>query len=399
LLGLRQEKRKGEKALNAADDKKSKKTGDPGRLIRDPVAERPQRKDVKENLTIKTEPSPELATILQRLRENEKIHQKFYILESRILSILNLQDFFEILLTEMGRIFIIPFVWLSVIKKSSLADLINPLIHSRIIIEKTQFLDKRQFDRVFANTNSPVLFSGDLSGCSVFLPGSDKYRSGSMAIAPVRIDGEIVGSLNQWDPSPRRFKPDLDTSFLDQLMIKVSLCLSNVAAHEKLKYFAFHDPLTGCLNRRAFETALSREFSRAKRHFRDLSLVFMDVDKFKQINDHYGHDVGDKALAYIAETIQSLVRDEDILARYAGDEFILILPETPAPKADILIRRVRSCLNDYPLKHKDSVIPLSVSCGISSIHSENIERAADLIKIADIALYSEKARKTSAIIP
>jgi len=111
------------------------------------------------------------------------------------------------------------------------------------------------------------------------------------------------------------------------------------------------------------------------------------------------HDVGDKALAYIAETIQSLVRDEDILARYAGDEFILILPETPAPKADILIRRVRSCLNDYPLKHKDSVIPLSVSCGISSIHSENIERAADLIKIADIALYSEKARKTSAIIP
>ena len=385
--------------MKAAETKRDKKTGAPGRFMSNSDPNPLPRQNVTEKLMIKKDPALDIEAILLRLRENEKIHQKFYILESRILSILNLQDFFEILLTEMGRIFIIPFVWLSVIKKSSLADLINPLIHSRIIIEKTQFLDKRQFDRVFGNTNSPVLFSGDLSGCSVFLPGPDKYRSGSMAIAPVRIDGEIVGSLNQWDPSPRRFKPDLDTSFLDQLMIKVSLCLSNVAAHEKLKYYAFHDPLTGCLNRRAFETALSREFSRAKRHFRDLSLVFMDVDKFKQINDHYGHDVGDKALAYIAETIQSLVRDEDILARYAGDEFILILPETPAPKADILVRRVRSCLNDYPLKLKDMVIPLSVSCGISSIHSENIERAADLIKSADIALYAEKARKTSAIIP
>jgi diguanylate cyclase (GGDEF)-like protein len=336
--------------------------------------------------------SPEMVLMIRRLRETERLQQKFHALETRILSILNLQDFFEILLTEMGRIFSVPFVWLSVIKKSMLADLINPLIESRIIIERTRFLDKREFDRIFDCKAIPMLFSGDLSGCSIFLPRSDLYISGSMAIAPVRIDGEIVGSLNQWDPSPERFEPNLDVSFLEQLMMKVSLCLSNVAAHEKLKYFAFHDPLTGCLNRRAFETALRREFSRARRHFRNLSLIFMDVDKFKQINDRHGHGAGDKALMFIAETIQSLIRDEDILARFAGDEFVLILPETPKPRAEILMQRIRSYLHQ-PLTYQDRLIPVSVSHGIASIPDNEIENASGLLKHADLALYEAKEAK------
>jgi len=385
--------------LKAAETKIDKRTGAPGRFMSTSDINPWPRQNVTEKLIKKKDPSLDIEAILLRLRETERIQQKFYALESRILSILNLQDFFEILLTEMGRIFNIPFVWLSVIKKSSLADLINPLIHSKIIIEKTQFLDKRQFDRVFGCKDSPLLFSGDLSGCSVFLPGPRKYGSGSVAIAPVHIDGEIVGSLNQWDPSLCRFEPDLDTSYLEQLMIKVSLCLSNVAAHEKLKYFAFHDPLTGCLNRRAFEAVLRREFSRAKRHFRYLSLVFMDLDKFKQINDRYGHGAGDNVLVYVAETIQSLIRDEDILARFAGDEFVLILPETSGLKADTLIRRVQSCLDTQPLQHQDILIPISISCGVASIPSEHIESAAALLKNADIALYAEKARKTRPNIP
>jgi diguanylate cyclase (GGDEF)-like protein len=386
-------------ALKAAEKREPEKTLTPGQYGRWPISKPPSGKDFTRDSSINKNPVADIVTIIQQLRETERLQQKFLALETRILSILNLQDFFEILLTEMGRIFNIPFVWLSVIKKSSLADLINPLIYSRIIIERTQFLDKREFERVFGLKYAPLLFSGDLSGCSVFLPRSDNYLSGSMAIAPVRIDGEIVGSLNQWDVSPRRFEPDLDTSFLDQLMMKVSLCLSNVAAHEKLKYFAFHDPLTGCLNRRAFESALGREFSRAKRHFRDLSLVFIDMDKFKRINDRYGHECGDNALVYVGETIQSLIRDEDILARFAGDEFVLILPETSASKADILMKRVRSCLNEQPLRYEDIVIPISVSHGIASIPDEQIDTAAAMLKNADVALYAEKAKKNRPIIP
>lgn len=379
--------------MNGAKANNKNKPETSGRFAAHQPFPEPPSEALTGNLGLDKSLRPDMETLFQRLRESEQIQQKFHALETRILSILNLQDFFEILLTEMRRIFDIPFVWLSIIKKSVLADLINPLIYSRIIIEKTQFLDKMEFVRVFRDRDTPLLFSGDLSGCSVFLPRSDKYRSGSMAIAPVHIDGEIVGSLNQWDPFPERFEPDLDTSFLEQLMVKVSLCLSNVAAHEKLKYFAFHDPLTGCLNRRAFENALRQEFSRAKRHYRELSLIFMDVDKFKQINDRYGHSAGDRALVYVAETIQSLSRDEDILARYAGDEFILILPETANRKAEILMRRVRSYLHDHPLKYQDMLIPISMSHGIASIPSKDIESASELLKNADIALYAEKEGK------
>ena len=218
-----------------------------------------------------------------------------------------------------------------------------------------------------------------------------------MAIAPVYIDGEIVGSLNQWDYSSIRFEPDMDTSFLEQLMMKISLCLSNVAAHEKLKYFAYHDPLTGLLNRRAFESTLNSEFSRSKRHSHDLSLIFLDLDKFKLINDHYGHDVGDDALVYVADTLQDIVREEDIVARFAGDEFVVILPETKADKAETLMKRIQAYLNNHPLKHNGAKLTISLSYGITSTQDTGINSAAALLKKADEKLYVEKERKAGGL--
>ncbi len=331
--------------------------------------------------------------IMNQLNENEKIQRKFHELESKILSILNFQDFFEILLTEMGRTFDIPYVWLSVIKKSSLANLINPLIHSKIIIEKTKFINRSEFDNVFGKISTPHLFNKNLEPYAVFLPGDKKYQTGSMAIAPVQIDGEIVGSLNQWDHTDTRFDPNMDTSFLEQLMTKVSLCLSNVAAHEKLKYFAYHDPLTGLLNRRAFETVLNREFSRSKRHSKDLSLVFLDLDKFKEINDQHGHDVGDDALVYVADTLLSIARGEDIVARFAGDEFVIILPETNADKSEMLMKRVQTHLNIHPLNHNGANLTISLSYGTTSTRDMGIDSAAALLKKADEKLYFEKEKK------
>jgi diguanylate cyclase (GGDEF)-like protein len=338
-----------------------------------------------------------LELILDRLDENEKIQRKFHELESKILSILNFQDFFEILLTEMGNIFNVPYVWLSVIKKSSLASLINPLIDSKIIIEKTKFIDRSDFNAVFGNISTPRLYSNSLEPLTAFLPKENKYYTGSMAIAPVAIDGEIVGSLNQWDYSSIRFEPDMDTSFLEQLMMKVSLCLSNVAAHEKLKYFAYHDPLTGLLNRRAFETVLNSEFSRSKRHSHDLSLVFLDLDKFKRINDQYGHDAGDDALVYVADTLKAIVREEDIVARFAGDEFVVILPETKADKAETLMKRIQAYLNSQPLNHNGTKLTISLSYGITSTSDTRIDCAATLLKKADEKLYVEKEKKAGSL--
>ncbi|MDA3896363.1 MAG: GGDEF domain-containing protein [Desulfobacteraceae bacterium] len=335
--------------------------------------------------------------LMDRLNENENIQRKFHEFESKILTILNFQDFFEILLTEMGNIFNVPYVWLSVIKKSSMASLINPLINSKIIIEKTKFIDRSDFNAVFGNMSTPRLYSNSLEPWTVFLPKENKYHTGSIAIAPVYIDSEIVGSLNQWDHVATRFEPDMDTSFLEQLMMKISLCLSNVAAHEKLKYFAYHDPLTGLLNRRAFENVLNSEFSRSKRHSHVLSLIFLDLDKFKRINDNYGHDAGDDALVYVADTLKAIVREEDIVARFAGDEFVVILPETKADKAETLMERIQDCLNSQPLNHNGTKLTISLSYGITSTHDKGIDSAAALLKKADEKLYVEKERKAGGL--
>ena len=335
----------------------------------------------------------EIQFLLQLFSENEKIQQRFHELESKILSILNFQDFFEILLTGMETIFSVPYVWLSVITKSGLANLINPLYDSKIIIEKTKFINRSDFDAVFGHIATPVLINRDLSPYALFMPRDKKYRTGSLAVAPVEIDGEIVGSLNQWDPRPDRFEPDMDTTSLEQLMVKISLCLSNVAAHEKLKRFAFHDPLTGLPNRRAFETALNREFSRAKRHSQNLSLVFLDLDNFKQINDRHGHDAGDDALIYVADTLQSIVREEDMVARFAGDEFVIILPETSTGKSEKLMHRIQQFLKRHPLNYKDIHIHISLSYGITAASDPGIDNPSELLKKSDERLYAEKERK------
>jgi diguanylate cyclase (GGDEF)-like protein len=331
--------------------------------------------------------------MLRRFKENEEIQQKFQALEFEILSILNFKDFFEILLTEMSAIFHVPYVWLSVIKRSGLAALINPLIHSRIIVERTNFISRSDFDRVLGNASTPILCNENLEPFSSFMPPHAAYKLGSIAVSPVQIDGEIVGSLNQGDMNSDRFQPDMDTSLLEQLMIKISVCLSNVAAHEKLKYAAFHDPLTGLLNRRAFESALSREFSRSRRHQHPLSLVFLDLDSFKRINDIYGHDAGDAALAYVAETLTAISREEDIIARFAGDEFVVVLPETKANTGKSLMKRIQNHLDRNPLRFKEHQLNISLSYGIASNEDTGINSPEKLLKKADERLYDVKQMK------
>jgi diguanylate cyclase (GGDEF)-like protein len=328
--------------------------------------------------------------ILHRLKENEEIHRKFHELELKIISILNFKDFFEILLTEMKNIFGVSYVWLSVIEESILALLINRLNDSEIIRHQSNFIQRSDFNKRIGRIRAPLLLNTDLEAYSVFFPKGNVYPIQSIAISPVQIDGEIVGSLNQGDASPNRFEPDMDVSLLEQLMLKVSICLSNVAAHEKLQYFAYHDVLTGVLNRRALEEELHREFSRSRRYSEILSIVFLDLDAFKEINDQYGHDTGDYVLRYVARTLQSLSRKEDPVARFAGDEFVVILPETRAETSEFFINRVQHYLENHPLTINKTIFKISLSYGIASTAEADITNSEQLLKKADERLYIAK---------
>jgi diguanylate cyclase (GGDEF)-like protein len=339
----------------------------------------------------------QIDNILETLRQNEEIQRKFHLLESKIISILNFRDFFEILLTEMKNIFKVPYVWLSVIEESNLAVLISRLNDSEIIRKRTNFIKKSDLDSMVGYLSAPLLVNDNLSAYSIFLPSGNSNEIMSMAVAPVQIDGETVGSLNQGDVSPTRFEPDMDTSSLEQLMLKVSICLSNVAAHEKLQYYAYHDPLTGLLNRRALETELHREFSRSQRYGGILSLIFLDLDSFKDINDRYGHDTGDLVLKYVAEILQTLSREEDIVARFAGDEFVVILPETKACTSKVFMVRVQEYLDSHPFVISGAVLHISLSYGISSTEDMQLASSEALLKKSDERLYLEKRSRRNAL--
>ncbi|WP_457551376.1 diguanylate cyclase [Desulfobacula sp.] len=288
-------------------------------------------------------------SILERLKQNETIARKFHEIEISILSILNFHDFIEKLLFEISSKFSVPYTWISIIEESSISQPLHAIQNSKLLRTSTAFLSKKKFSDITQNQLKPILSNKNINKFNALIPDAAKYEIGSIAIAPITMDGEIVGSINQADKNIHRFEPGIDTSSLEQLALKASLCLSNVTAHEKLKFLAFHDPLTQLLNRNVMERILDREFQRSKRYHIDLALLFLDLDDFKSINDTYGHDNGDIALCYTANCLNSLKRETDIVARFAGDEFVVILPSSNQRQAETYINRVKQKLAKNPV--------------------------------------------------
>lgn len=336
----------------------------------------------------------ELRDILETLRKNEEISQRFFEIETNILSILNFKDLFERLLSEIQEKFGVPFVWISMIDKSDVSNVIQELAYSEILKERLNLIDRQIFLRLIRNSTKPILVNNYPEYFHQLFPQNRKYPIRSLAIAPLTLDGAIIGSLNQGDYSELRFTPGMDTNLLEQLSVKLSICLSNVMAHEQLTLLAYHDPLTGLLNRRAMTRVLEREFRRAERYGTPLSVVFLDLDNFKIVNDRYGHDLGDELLRCIARHLAEIIRGTDIIARFAGDEFVIIMPNTTLSKARKFVDRLQASFQNYPINIGVISIPISISSGIASSADKAISSGASLLKKADQMLYQAKNLKT-----
>ena len=157
----------------------------------------------------------------------------------------------------------------------------------------------------------------------------------------------------------------------------------------ELQRQALTDPLTGLSNRRHYEMLFKREHERCRRHQTVMTLGMIDLDHFKRINDDYGHDTGDQVLKFVAEILQKPLRHSDILGRFGGEEFILILPDTSLQQAQAIAERMRKALEDDALIHDDVLIKVTATFGLTQVRAEDLD-IQDCVRRADDALYEGK---------
>ncbi|MBS3822040.1 MAG: GGDEF domain-containing protein [Phycisphaerae bacterium] len=160
-------------------------------------------------------------------------------------------------------------------------------------------------------------------------------------------------------------------------------------AEAELERLASIDALTGLLNRRVFLETAQREFDRSHRYRRPLSLIMIDLDHFKSINDKYGHAFGDAVLQSFADELQKNVRSQDTAGRLGGEEFAILMPETDLHKARISAERLLSAVGKRGVEHDGQVIHFTVSCGVAQCGGEDSD-IAQALKRADEALYEAK---------
>lgn len=165
--------------------------------------------------------------------------------------------------------------------------------------------------------------------------------------------------------------------------------VTELATYEqKLVEMNTKDALTGIYNRRFLETRLQEECERQQRYFRPLSLLMIDIDFFKKVNDTYGHQGGDLVLQSVAAKAASAIRKTDFIARYGGEEFCCLLPETPADAAEIVAESLRKHIEDMENSFDNKLIKVTISLGISTFVPE--DSPDTLLKRADEALYQAK---------
>ncbi len=160
--------------------------------------------------------------------------------------------------------------------------------------------------------------------------------------------------------------------------------------NEKMTQLAHTDPLTGLANRRQLIDQLQREYGRARRYRRPLGLLYLDLDGFKAINDRFGHMFGDEVLRHVANTMRAVLRSTDLLARIGGDEFAVLLPETPLSGSENVAAKLHRALTSYSQRLGPAVTPLTVCIGVAQLHDED-GSIDDLLTRADTALLMAKS--------
>ncbi len=247
----------------------------------------------------------------------------------------------------------------------------------------------------YANLTKPWL--GQYSAADHQLIFSGINEIASIAMIPLIQKDKLVGSLNFGSDDASRFTRDHAVDFFAHLGVIASFAFENVINRARLLRSGFTDVLTGWYNRRYLQVRMNEELARTRRDGNNLVCLMIDIDRFKRVNDTYGHAAGDEVLCELAQRIESEVRVSDVAARFGGEEFVVLLPNTDTDSGVLLAERIRRSISSPPIELRyDGSVTITASVGIAGVVPDradgdlkNIGEA--LLARADVALYAAKA--------
>lgn len=278
-----------------------------------------------------------------------------------------------------------------------------------IVDEKREFLNVKaaygfdDFERIFdLSFRMGEGISGEVAakGETIYLPDveiEEKYlhyrgetqETGSFVSIPLMFKKDILGVMNCSRSVKSGFSND-DIRLLTMLANQIALAVENAELYTKTRELSVREELTGLYNRRYFQQVLQIEWKRATRFKRSLSLLMIDIDHFKDFNDTFGHPFGDKVLKVIADLLIKNLREVDTVARFGGEEFVVLLPDTAREGALVVAEKLRHLveIERFSGEHQ-RILPLTVSVGIAAF-PDDARDMDDLIDHSDVALYEAK---------
>jgi diguanylate cyclase (GGDEF)-like protein len=217
---------------------------------------------------------------------------------------------------------------------------------------------------------------------------SENYKTNNCAIVPLICQDRVVGVLNLADKTDGKRFESGDIALIELFSQLIGASIGNVKLFEKIQRQATTDGLTGLVNHKTFYEVLEKELWRLKRYGGRISLIMVDVDNLKKINDVHGHRAGDKAIREVSRRIKGCIRQIDTAARYGGDEFAVILLNTSLQEATVVAQRMVNAVASSPTTWNKEEIPLSISVGLGQYDADSTPE--DITSRSDQALYAAK---------
>jgi diguanylate cyclase (GGDEF)-like protein len=332
-----------------------------------------------------------LESLLEHARRNERIARNLFEIEREIMGCRDCAAFLDRLVDRVRDRFDLDEVWLVLTDVEANQPLWEMLSEDGALSLRVN-APAADFLRLTGSSQKPILIP-DTRSCQYLIPPAWQSSIQSMAILPLLVEERLAGGLVLGTRTAGRYSRDMGAFFLEQLAVKASLGLDSAFAREQLRRLATRDALTGLRNRREMETVLQKELSRSRRYQMPLSLLFIDCDGFKRINDGHGHECGDAYLCHLGECLRRQLREDDSVFRFAGDEFVVVLPNQSVQAATHIATRLQQGLADEPLEWAGHSIPLAFSVGVAGNEQPGLDDSRALLRHADQRLYEQKRER------